>query len=48
MGGFEELGKKLDKLAEGIKATTQSKTEKAAKNGERSLMNWERESRKRF
>ena len=31
MGGFEELGKKLDKLAEGIKATTQSKTEKAAK-----------------
>lgn len=31
MGGFEELGKKLDKLAEGIKATTQNRAEKTVK-----------------
>jgi chromosome segregation ATPase len=28
MGGFEELGRRLDKLAEGIKAATQSGVEK--------------------
>jgi len=31
MGGFEELGKKLDKLAEGIKTTTQTRAEKTVK-----------------
>ncbi len=31
MGGFEELGKKLDKLARGIKADTQSKAERTVK-----------------
>lgn len=31
MGGFEELGSKLDKLAEGIKTATQSGVEKTAR-----------------
>jgi len=31
MGGFEELGRRLDKLAEGIKTTTQSGVEKTAR-----------------
>ncbi len=31
MGGFEELGRRLDKLAEGIKTATQSGVEKTAR-----------------
>lgn len=31
MGGFEELGKKLDKLAKEIKTTTQARAEKTVK-----------------